>query len=531
MAASSTRRRGLPALPAAALALTLVIATLTTSTARASSYDPFAIDLSSFPEAAAYFNASSRAADGLHSTRGRHLQFLDTSSIYKYCWRDTYLRTPTRQALFCPFGEDKVEKNCVDKCKEGFKPAGPLCVHDCSAYGGGWTNCGMGCAPDTKSCLKKVMDQFSNSVSWVTNTVIPGARAFNGQLAALGAPAASGLGAVKGLGKLSGELAFIAEKTYEKRSLVAMLTAKLAKPLVKSGGIVGFFAPSASSADNIAKFREFRKRNKVPIDLTRRSASTILKSITEAKVSLNVEDMAKFDPTGTMPVLLAFSHPVCSNNLCAKCNVTSNPCEAGAECKNGKCGKTLYEPDGTPCVESDYQSNTFPGFCQTGSCKTGGTQAYYTAGQEASMWLPEGLRVPTLDALKVRVQSGVSKNGKGFVAKSLNFWHDLSRQSRSCTFNNGGCGAFACRVDFKKKSTRCVDPKRFGFKAAPIGINFPRGKTLKYSFPTSAPKCMEACNQVKECVLAVTTVGRECWLKSSIGNAISSLSFQAYKKG
>eukprot|EP00475_Leptophrys_vorax_P028421 TRINITY_DN4108_c0_g1_i2.p1 TRINITY_DN4108_c0_g1~~TRINITY_DN4108_c0_g1_i2.p1 ORF type:complete len:525 (+),score=-10.42 TRINITY_DN4108_c0_g1_i2:88-1662(+) len=431
----------------------------------AAGLDPFALDLAAIPNLASLLNASSHGSDGFlygraaRAGRGRALQqkLLDTSSIYKYCWRDTYLRKAESKALLCPFNQDKIEGQCMDKCRKGFEAAGPVCVHDCSGYGGGWTNCGMGCAPNAKSCLKEIVDQFSTSASWIANTVLPGARAFTAQMQGAGAPVAMSFGAVKGLSKLSGDTAFIAEKTFEKRSIFAMLAASHGRKLDLKGAIVGFFSPE--TANKASKLAELRNANKVPIDLTKRTASTMVKSVSSGKGALNIEDIAKFDPTGTLPVLLAFGHPVCSNNKCAKCNVTSNPCVAGADCINGQCGKTLYEADGTPCVEADYQGNTFPGFCQSGTCKTSSVQSFYASGQQKSMWLPEGINLPKLPDLKVKVGQGVSQSdGKTFIQTSLNFWHSLSRQSRSCTFNNGGCGMFACRVDFKRKTTLCVDP-------------------------------------------------------------------------
>ncbi|CAI7843574.1 unnamed protein product [Closterium sp. NIES-53] len=429
--------------------------------------------------------------------------------------------------------QQNVMGDCMPKCKAGYRPAGSLCVHDCSAYGGKWTNCGMGCAPSKEECVKNVYNQLTTTAVWVANVVIPGSAIFASRMSAIGAPVAMSYGGVKGVARMTrGPDAVIARKTMEKRALVAMLTAAHARRLDKKGGAVGIFSPRTQNKP--ARYQQFRQRNQVSTQMATRVADVIVRAVRKDKAAVNIEDLAKYDPSGTLPMLVAYSHPLCSKNECAKCSVTSNPCIAGYTCNSGKCGNPIVEPDGTSCVDSDYQGNTFPGFCQSGTCQISTVQSYYGSAQKTSMWLPEGVSLPTLPELKISVSprlAGTNGSAEGFVGRSLGFWHRLSRQSRSCTFNNGGCGVFACRVDYKRKKTACVNPKKMGFLAAPMGIDFPRGATINYSFPTAPAKCMQKCKKLQACVLAVATIGRECWLKSSVGNAtVVSISFQAYKK-
>ncbi|CAI5994226.1 unnamed protein product, partial [Closterium sp. NIES-65] len=419
----------------------------------------------------------------------------------------------------------------MPKCKAGYRPAGSLCVHDCSAYGGKWTNCGMGCAPSKEECAKNVYSQarcapskekliahvethpsvpsisicthplpfipirthlcpypysplpphlsssrsfppsplvprvvaqqLTTTAVWVANVVIPGSAIFASRMSAIGAPVAMSYGGVKGVARMTrGPDAMIARKTMEKRALVAMLTAAHARRLDKNGGAVGIFSPRTQNKP--ARYQQFRQRNQVSTQMATRVADVMVRAVRKDKAAVNIEDLAKYDPSGTLPMLVAYSHPLCSKNECAKCGVTSNPCIAGYTCNSGKCGNPIVEPDGTSCVDSDYQGNTFPGFCQSGSCQISAVQSYYGSAQKTSMWLPEGVSLPTLPELKISVSPGLTgTNGSagGFVGRSLGFWHRLSRQSRSCTFNNGGCGVFACRVDYKRKKTACVNPK------------------------------------------------------------------------
>ncbi|CAI5468481.1 unnamed protein product [Closterium sp. Yama58-4] len=378
-----------------------------------------------------------------------------------------------------------------------------------------------------------VAHQLTTTAVWVANVVIPGSAIFASRMSAIGAPVAMSYGGVKGVVRMTrGPDAVIARKTMEKRALVAMLTAAHARRLDKKGGAVGIFSPKTQNKP--ARYQQFRQHNQVSTQMATRVADVTIRAVRKDKAAVNIEDLAKYDPSGTLPMLVAYSHPLCSKNECAKCSVTANPCIAGNTCNSGKCGNPIIEPDGTSCVDSDYQGNTFPGFCQSGTCHISAVQSYYGSAQKTSMWLPEGVSLPTLPELKISVSRGLAgTNGsaEGFVGRSIGFWHRLSRQSRSCTFNNGGCGVFACRVDYKRRKTACVNPKKMGFAAAPMGIDFPLGATISYSFPTAPARCMQRCKKMTTCVLAVTTVGRECWLKSSAGNVtVNTISFQAYKK-
>ncbi|CAI5985729.1 unnamed protein product [Closterium sp. NIES-65] len=363
----------------------------------------------------------------------------------------------------------------MPKCKAGYRPAGSLCVHDCSAYGGKWTNCGMGCAPSKEECAKNVYSQarcapskekliahvethpsvpsisicthplpfipirthlypypysplpphlsssrsfppsplvprvvaqqLTTTAVWVANVVIPGSAIFASRMSAIGAPVAMSYGGVKGVARMTrGPDAMIARKTMEKRALVAMLTAAHARRLDKNGGAVGIFSPrtqarqerwdgqnllpwdseqarpptqqvgaypyplfilsspspsyppssqpssppSSSLPQNKparyqqcrqcnqnkparhqqfrqrnqnkpARYQQFRQRNQVSTQMATRVADVMVRAVRKDKAAVNIEDLAKYDPSGTLPMLVAYSHPLCSKSECFEC--------------------------------------------------------------------------------------------------------------------------------------------------------------------------------------------------------------------
>ena len=113
-------------------------------------------------------------------------------------------------------------------------------------------------------------------------------------------------------------------------------------------------------------------------------------------------------------------------------------------CSNGNCGAPVYEPDGTACVLTDSSANTVPGFCQAGTCSTAATSAFYNS---------------QLSSAKVKVSSRIRKgSASSYVNTALKFWDEMAFKSKSCTFNNGGCGTSVCLLNKKRTDTTCVNP-------------------------------------------------------------------------
>ena len=156
------------------------------------------------------------------------------------------------------------------------------------------------------------------------------------------------------------------------------------------------------------------------------------------------------------------SAPSSSPASCPRCNVTANPCVASVGCDRGRCTAPTLEPDGTPCVTTDINVHTVSGFCSSGVCQTATQAAYINSVQHESIWFPAGDEAAAAKRLTLpQVAEGLAKGSKEkYVVTALAYWQQTARQSKSCSFNNGGCGVNLCAVNFKTpRKTYCVDAK------------------------------------------------------------------------
>lgn len=563
--------------------------------------------------------------------RRRAITFsLNYTSVYMFCYRDTYtrassgpaqplakMRSRRRQrwrkkfpraprlsrpaagsnATACPDGEESSLGLCWPKCKERFSGAGPACLQLCPSYGGDWVTCLNGCAPSTRMCLKKAYVQ-ANSLSFLFLKVpLPGA--------------GPGLETVQQVGRLVGkllpvlrpsfrlrsspDLPSIAHHTLASRTLAAIMIAAFGKPIDASSrhrGIVTLVPPAEQ--DKAAAFAAFRNTHLISHQPIRSTARRLTQELLDLHIVLNVEDLAKYDPSGLMNVVFAFGHPLCSDNNCTACYaVRGAPCLRAPSCNGGLCEDKGLKPDGTACTDIDWAGNAFSGVCQAGECSHDAVLDWYQRIQMELLWWPPiaGGRkrrrssaaadaaedgssgssaalagtlsanastvaaaaasvTPTLPAatvsqapapskvytvsaeeLGVRIDPSVYKTSPDtYLSTSLRFWHDMASQGTSCTFNNGGCGALVCQLNAESKTTFCLDPHERGFAPAPMGLDFPGGETLSYHFPLSALGCMEMCKREEGCVMMVTSYAGECWVKGSVGDAVSQvMNVQAYK--
>ena len=228
--------------------------------------------------------------------------------------------------------------------------------------------------------------------------------------------------------------------------------------------------------------------------------------------SILISNRSFFQPFSFPTILISYHLIILGPGVCARCNVTANPCIASVECTAGKCSPVVPEADGTPCVITDWQAHTVSGFCVRGNCDSSLTASFYNQRQNRSIWQPaNGLpgrhlqvlpadymdenvtaaddAVEELPDYNVTVGVAIWDDGtivaegmqdsmvasetnvtmaeealagvsSAYVDASLAYWHETARQSQSCTFNNGGCGVFPCEVDFEAAppATRCVDP-------------------------------------------------------------------------
>ena len=131
-------------------------------------------------------------------------------------------------------------------------------------------------------------------------------------------------------------------------------------------------------------------------------------------------------------------------------------------CDRGRCTAPTFEPDGTPCVTTDINVHTVAGFCASGACQTAATAAYVNSVQRERIWFPARSDAAAATRLALPpVADGLAKGSKEkYVVTALAYWQQTARQSKSCSFNNGGCGVNLCAVKFKRPTkTYCIDVK------------------------------------------------------------------------
>ncbi|CAI5971885.1 unnamed protein product [Closterium sp. NIES-64] len=80
------------------------------------------------------------------------------------------------------------------------------------------------------------------------------------------------------------------------------------------------FSPLHSYPQNKpARYQQFRQRNQVSTQMATRVADVMVRAVRKDKAAVNIEDLAKYDPSGTLPMLVAYSHPLCSKSECFEC--------------------------------------------------------------------------------------------------------------------------------------------------------------------------------------------------------------------
>ncbi|GJP31096.1 hypothetical protein CLOM_g6596 [Closterium sp. NIES-68] len=452
-------------------------------------------------------------APHLHRRADLSLKF-NYTNMYMFCYRESYARMPSQA------------------CRKTFRGIGPMCLRSCPAFGGKWVNCAYGCSPSTKMCIKTLWKQAS-AVTFLTYKVklpavdpfIDPAFSVAEKLSAfwkkIFPPALARL-------KKRSDFKAIVQKTITSRALNALFIASYAKPAQGNDrSTVTFVDPKTE--DKAAELAEYKQSHYVLSEHALKTGKGLVGTLGFLDFTINLEDAAKFDPTGAVDFMLQFGHLPCGKVNCIKCyTVSAQACTMAGSCVNGKCGAAAVQADGATCTDFGNGGNSYAGTCSSGVCASSVVASYYMKKQQTSMWIPEGYEDPSTNLTISPTVYTTSE--KEYLDTSLQFWDVLASQSGSCSFNNGGCGSFICKVNKEKNSSSCINPRDHGFAPAPMATNFPSGETLEYQYPVKPLDCLSLCKINSKCVLAVTTWGNECWLKASIGDPAHAETYQAFKQ-
>ena len=184
------------------------------------------------------------------------------------CWQfpKSYGRGAGKAPTICPSGKQYDAGRCYPYCSSGMTGVGPVCWKSCSGLTS--TDCGAACATDTQTCLSNIFEQ------------------------------------VKAVLNMIKDLYNIAENKEELETSkeVALQTAfKLAKLFIKKGyskpGFINFMKKAAMKAGTPV--------NEATLNMLYEKAS--IKDL----IKLELEVIAKTDPTGIARVILAFFKDVC----------------------------------------------------------------------------------------------------------------------------------------------------------------------------------------------------------------------------
>ncbi|CAI6004314.1 unnamed protein product [Closterium sp. NIES-64] len=277
------------------------------------------------------------------------------------------------------------------------------------------------------------------------------------------------------------DYASIELETMESRSMAATFLAAFGQPVSNDSRTHVTLVP-AHAQDKQAAFSTFRASHSVMSQPIRKAARALVSAVRLLDTVVNVEDLAKYDPSGVLNMVVSFGHPMCRDDACVKCVTTrATPCIIAPTCIAGKCVNLGQKKDGSACADFDWGGNSYTGHCQAGKCVSKAVQSYYASKQADKLWIPEGYEAPNVT---IAVDRGVyATSEREYMETSLGYWDELARESESCSLNNGGCGSLVCQVDVERKTTVCIDPHGHGFAPAPPAIDFPTASNLTYHYP------------------------------------------------
>ncbi|CAI7862633.1 unnamed protein product [Closterium sp. NIES-54] len=262
-----------------------------------------------------------------------------------FCYRETYARMPPTK-----------------KCAKRFRGIGPMCIRSCPAFGGQWVNCGYGCSPSYKMCIKTVWKQAS-AVTFLTYKVklpaidpyIDPAFKISKQLRKwwkkIFPPFLSHL-------KKRSDFDTIARKTIVSRTLTALFIASYAKPAQGNDrSTITFVDPGTE--DKEAALEEFKNTHYVLSEHAFKTGKGLVGTLGFLDFTINLENAAKLDPSGVIDFMLQFGHMPCGKVKCVKCYaIRAKACAIAPTCINGKCGNAGVEADGTSCTGFASQSGS-----------------------------------------------------------------------------------------------------------------------------------------------------------------------------
>lgn len=246
------------------------------------------------------------------------------------CAKPTYGRG-AGEPLACSSGTERSGLLCYPACKAGFNGVGPVCWQSCPSQHP--TNCGAGCAKNSKECATNVFSMVSAPIMLAVNIATLGqsAAATSAAKAAQVAQTTSKLTAtvnkVKSLvtaAKGSVETLVGGAEKLKKIQKVVKIGKKTFKVATTIGKEIDLF--SRDFADNFADMtspeidREINQRfgkeaaYQIKREWALRQLSMNLEAngFATAKNILTVASVA--DPTGVVSVVNAFMHPVCKND-------------------------------------------------------------------------------------------------------------------------------------------------------------------------------------------------------------------------
>ncbi|CAI6003235.1 unnamed protein product [Closterium sp. NIES-65] len=252
------------------------------------------------------------------------------------------------------------------------------------------------------------------------------------------------------------DYASIELETMESRSMAATFLAAFGQPVSNDSRTHVTLVP-AHAQDKQAAFSTFRASHSVMSQPIRKAARALVSAVRLLDTVVNVEDLAKYDPSGVLNMVVSFGHPMCRDDACVKCVTTrATPCIIAPTCIAGKCVNLGQKKDGSACADFDWGGNSYTGHCQAGKCVSKAVQSYYASKQADKLWIPEGYEAPNVT---IAVDRGVyATSEREYMETSLGYWDELARESESCSLNNGGCGSLVCQVDVERKTTVCIDP-------------------------------------------------------------------------
>ncbi|GJP31945.1 hypothetical protein CLOM_g16443 [Closterium sp. NIES-68] len=326
----------------------------------------------------------------------------------------------------CPSGTVKSAGACYDRCDAGYKGKGPVCARRCSLYGPSWVDCGYGCAPDYPMCVKTTYRQAGAFSFFFFKVYLPGTGPFFDMAMKLGAFAAKLYRRVKpSKYRKRKDFAAIEADTMESRSMGATFLAAFGEPVRNESRTHVTLVPTHAK-DKQAAFASFRASHSVMSQPIRKAARALVSAVRLLDTVVNVEDLAKYDPSGVLNMVVSFGHPMCRNDACVKCVTTrATPCIIAPTCVAGRCMNLGQKKDGSSCADFDWGGNSYTGHCQAGECVSKAVQSYYASRQKDKMWIPEGYVEPNVTVV---VDPGVySTSEREYIETSLGYWDELAR--------------------------------------------------------------------------------------------------------